>query len=121
MTTNDTICYTGVGAKKSGNHTEKEYLEVMNKHFKKDCSQYIKSLKCKSCKKSIQMTGKEVKKIINAHLKKKTYKISKTQNKKLLNQISKCKRCKNKNTKKCNLKKYILFSGAEMGKCAQNI
>jgi len=45
------ICYTGVGSVKTGNHTRKKYLEVMNKNYKKDCSLYIKGLKCKSCKK----------------------------------------------------------------------
>ena len=50
MNKND-ICYTGIGSLKSGNHTKKQYLEVMNKTFKKECPIYIKSLKCKSCKK----------------------------------------------------------------------
>ena len=36
---------------------------------------------------------------------------------KLVKQISKCKRCKNNKTKKCNLNNYLLFSGAELGKC----
>ena len=35
----------------------------------------------------------------------------------LLKQLSKCKRCKNNKTKKCNLNNYMLFSGAEFGKC----
>jgi len=83
------ICYTGVGSLKTGNHTEKQYLKVMNKNYKKKCSIYIKSLKCKSCKKMMNTTEK----------------------------INKCKRCKNNKTKKCNLKKNILFSGAEFGKC----
>ena len=46
MNTNN-ICYTGVGSEKTGNHTKKQYLEVMNKNYKKECSIYIKSLKCK--------------------------------------------------------------------------
>ena len=111
------ICYTGVGSLKTGNHTKKQYLEVMNKNYKKKCSVYIKSLKCKSCKKSIEMNSKEVKKQINAQLKNKTYKMSNKKEIKLLKQISKCKRCKNNNTKKCNLNNYIIFSGAELGKC----
>ena len=90
---NNNICYTGIGSVKTGNHTKKQFLELMNRNLKKNCSVYIKSLKCKSCKKSIEMNSKEV------------------------NQISKCKRCKNNKTKKCNLKNYILFSGAEFGKC----
>jgi hypothetical protein len=58
----DNICYTGIGSLKTGNHTKKQYLEVMDKNFKKECSVYTKSLKCKSCKKSKEMNTKEVKK-----------------------------------------------------------
>ena len=43
--------------------------------------------------------------------------MSKATEKKLLTQINKCKRCKNNKTKKCDLNNYILFSGAELGKC----
>ena len=111
------ICYTGEGALKSGNHTQKQYLNVMNKNFKKKCSVYIKSLKCKSCKKSIEMNSKEIKKQLKAQLKNKTYKLTKKREEKLIKQISKCDRCKNNKTKKCNLKNYIEFSGAEFGKC----
>ena len=111
------ICYTGEGALKSGNHTQKQYLNVMNKNLKKKCSVYIKSLKCKSCKKSIEMNSKQVFKGIKAKLKNKTYKMSKKTEAKLLKQMSKCDRCKNNKTKKCNLKNYILFTGAEFGKC----
>ena len=113
------ICYTGIGAKENGNHTQEEYLNVMNKHFKKKCAVYMKSLKCKSCKKSIKMNSKEVKKQIKAQIKNKTYKMSKQTENKLLRQMTKCKRCKNKNTKKCTLKNYIVFSGAEHGKCEE--
>jgi len=118
MNTNS-ICYTGVGSKKDGNHTEEEYLKVMNKNFKKKCSVYIKSLKCNSCKKSLKMNSKEIKKQINAQLKNKTYKISKKTETKLVKQLSKCDQCKKKKTKKCNLKNYLLFSGAELGKCVK--
>ena len=111
------ICYTGLNSVKTGNHTRKQYLEIMNKHFKKKCSVYIKSLKCKSCKKSIEMNSKEVRKQLNAQLKNKSYKMSNKTEKKLVNQISKCKRCKNNKTKKCNFKNYILYSGAEIGIC----
>ena len=117
MDTNN-ICYTGIGsAKKSGNHTQKQYLEVMNKNYKKKCSVYIKSLKCKSCKKSIEMNTKEFKKQFKAQLKNKTYKMSNKTEGKLLKQMNNCKRCKNNKTKKCNLKNYMLYSGAEFGKC----
>jgi hypothetical protein len=118
MSTNN-ICYTGIGSVKSGNYTKKKYLAVMDKNFKKECAVYIKSLKCKSCKKSIEMNSNEVKKQINAKIQNKTYKMSKNTEKKILKQISKCKRCKNKKTKKCNLNNYLFYSGAELGKCQQ--
>jgi len=111
------ICYTGVDSVKTGNHTQKQYLEIMNKNYKKKCSVYIKSLKCKSCKKSIEMNTKQVKKQIKAQLKNKTYKMSNKTERNIIKQLSKCKRCKNNKTKKCNLQNYILFSGAEFGKC----
>jgi hypothetical protein len=50
-------------------------------------------------------------------VKNKTYKMSKKTEEKLVKQMRKCDRCKNKKTKKCNLKNYILYSGAEYGKC----
>ena len=116
MNKND-ICYTGIGSLKSGNHTQKQYLEVMNKTFKKECPVYIKSLKCKSCKKITEHNTKEVKKQVKALLKNKTYNMSKKAEIKLFNQSNTCKRCKNNKTKKCNFKNYILYSGAEFGKC----
>jgi len=113
----DTICYTGVGSVKTGNYTKKEFLDLMNKKFKKKCSIYVKSLNCKSCKKMIEMNKIEDEKQINAILQKKTYKIS-TQ---LRKQTKKCNRCKNKKSKKCNLKKYMLYTGAENGKCNKDV
>ena len=111
------ICYTGEGAVKTGNHTQKQYLEAMNKNVKKKCSVYIKSLKCKSCKKSREMINKDINKQLKAQLKNKTYKLTKKTEEKQLKQMGKCDRCKNKKTKKCNLKNYMLYSGAEFGKC----
>ena len=37
------ICYTGEGALKTGNHTQKQYLEVMNKNYKKSytCDDFL--------------------------------------------------------------------------------
>jgi hypothetical protein len=111
------VCYTGTNSVKTGNYTKKTYVTAMNKFFKKECAVYMKSLKCASCKKSKEMNSKEVMKQIMKQMKNKTYKMSSSTEKRLLNQMSKCKRCKNNKTKKCNLKNYLLFSGAEMGKC----
>ena len=97
MNKDDTICYTGIGSVKKGNHTRKKFIEVMNKNFKKECSVHIKSLKCKSCKKSKEMNSKEINKQLNAHLKNKTYKMTKNTENKIVKQMNQCKKCKLKN------------------------
>ena len=117
----NTICYTGVGALKSGNHTKKQYLKIMNKIFREECSQYIKSLKCKSCKKKKQLWNRELKKYSNAQSKNKTYKIPKKTEQEIQKQDKLCDKCKNKNNEKCNVNNYILFSGAKIGKCEKTM
>ena len=39
----------------------------------------------------------------------------------LRKQTKKCNRCKNNKSKKCNLKKYMLYTGAENGKCNKDV
>ena len=117
MNKNNNICYTGVGSVKSGNHTRKKYTAVMNKFYKKECPMYIKSLKCKSCKKMKEMIKKIHKKTMKADLNNIPYKIQNKTQQKLLKQANNCIKCKKNTTKKCNLENYILFSGAEYGKC----
>jgi hypothetical protein len=117
MSVNNNICYTGINSLKSGNHTKKQYLEVMDKTFRKKCAIHLKSLTCKSCQTSKKMITKELKKQIKAQLKNKTYKMSEKTAKQLVKQMQKCKQCKTKNTKKCTFNDYLLFSGAELGKC----
>ena len=111
------ICYGGIGSLENGNHTRKEFLDVMTKHFAQQCYKYTRSLKCNSCKKFNKQNSNELKKAIEASKKNKTYKISKRK----VNSIKKlrlnCDKCLNKNTRKCSLKEYIKFSGAEVGKC----
>jgi hypothetical protein len=63
------------------------------------------------------MNAKEARKQINAKIKNKTYKMTNNTEQKILKQMSKCKICKNNKTKKCNLNNYILYSGADLGKC----
>ena len=82
------IRYTGLGARKNGNHTRKQFLSIMNKNFKNDCSTYIKSLSCNSCKKLDKRC--------------KTKKIN-SQTLKLLRQ---CRKCKNANIKHCDSAAY---------------
>jgi len=113
----DTICYTGIGARKSGKHTKKQYLDVMNKNFTRSCATYTKTLKCKSCKKMRSMISGLLKKSIKASKKKKTYKMSKKSSSKLRNTAYNCKKCQNNKPKQCDLDDYILFSGAVKGEC----
>jgi hypothetical protein len=113
----NTICYTGIGARKSGKHTIPQYLKVMDKTSRKDCPAYFKSLHCKSCKKKRELNNKLTKK----YIKNKSYKISKKTTKQLAELYLTCEKCKNKKTKKtqkCNLKKYIEYSGAVPGLCS---
>ena len=67
------ICYGGIGSSKTGNHTQKQYLAVMDKNFKKECPIYIKSLKCKSCKKWIKIINAKLKKNIQKSQKRKIF------------------------------------------------
>jgi len=118
------IFYTGIGSSKSGKYTEKQFLKIMNKEFKQKCAMYKKSLKCKSCKKSFEINNKEIKKFLKKYKKNKTrktsskiekvFKMSSKIEKEYLKQLDNCHRCKKKNTTKCNLDDYIVYSGAEI-------
>ena len=111
----DTIYYTGIGARKSGKHTKKQYLDVMNKHFKNECATYTKSLKCKSCKQLNGMIHGLLKKSIKASKSKTNKKImTKKATQKFNKAINNCNKCKNNNLKPCDFNKYISFSGAEV-------
>jgi len=107
------ICYTGIGSRNSGNHTRKQFMSIANKSFKQECSEYKKSSKCKSCRKKRQL--------IKANKGLPNYKDNSKKEKKymkkylMLNDL--CLKCENKNTKKCNFKDYIKYSGANIGKC----
>ena len=94
------ICYTGVGSRKNGQHSEKQFLSAM-KQYKKECAVFIKSLTCKACKK-----------IKNSNVHKNLY-----NRLKMLPLYEKCRKCKNKTRKQCNVKEYIDFSGALVGNC----
>ena len=100
------IVYTGIGAKKTRMHTEREFLHIMNKTFKKSCATELRGNKCKSCKKSKEFLHK----MIKSHKPANTNAITRKYNQ----YSAKCQRCKRNTTKKCSLKEYIKFSGAEL-------
>ena len=117
----DTICYDGPEARKDGNHTRKQFMNIMEKYSKRDCLNFMKDLKCKTCKRK-EMTAKEKKKqllaIRQAIKNKIPYKLTAKQEKDYLKRMEKCNRCKKKMTmRRCNFDNYILYSGASSGKC----
>jgi hypothetical protein len=97
------IYYTGIGAKKSGKHTVKEFLNRMNKTAKTQCIEYIADKKYKPCKRSRKMKSKVF--FINDMSKK-----NKNKYNKLVNNCNTYK--KSSKNKKCNLANYINYSGA---------
>jgi len=88
------IYYTGRGSKKNGKHSVKEFLDIMNKNFNIQCSEFL------SESDSDYKPCRDYTKTNNS----KKYK-------KLLKQCNKYK--KNTKKRKCNLDEYINFSGAE--------
>lgn len=103
------IYYTGIGAKKNGRHSVKEFLKIMNKHFNVNaCSDFLPELDYKPCH-----DYKEIKhKAMEYNMKhNKTSKKLEKQFKKLLNKCNKYKKTAKKRI--CNLDEYIEYSGAE--------
>jgi hypothetical protein len=105
------IYYDGIGAKKSGKHTAKEFLNIMNKaRTKKGCSAHLIDLDYKPCvedrKLYLKKWGKKDYRGFDGYTKKqkKRFKtcLKKKMNKKTL-----------KNRKyKCDLDNYIEYVGA---------
>ena len=110
-----TICYSGIGAKDDGVHTEEEFLKIMNEYdFGKDCGIDIRKKKCKPCKSYKKNMIKYVKK----YMKEKRNKSEFNKIDELLKPKKKaCDKCKVKNLKPCSLKQLIKYSGAERGPC----
>ena len=49
------IYYTGIGSKENGMHTVEEFLDIMNKHFNVQCSEFLPDLDFKPCRQSKDM------------------------------------------------------------------
>jgi hypothetical protein len=119
----DTICYTGMGARNDGDHTQEQFLNIMNDtkeyKFKDECPPFIKSTKCKPCK--------IYKSKINKYFKQQMKKAKKEQKpgespklvlkKTFIKEQNACKKCKTSNINPCSLSEYIKYSGAEPGSC----
>lgn len=109
------IFYTGYKGKKNGKHTEKEFMDVMKNHHKEQCESFNGDgeKRCRPCKQIRKLLMSEVKKQIKSMKKNKTYNRSKKTEKRFVTLRKKCDRCKKTRKKKCNLKDYIRYSGAE--------
>jgi len=106
------IYYTGIGAKKSGKHTIKEFLDIMEKNYGIQCSEFLPDLYYKPCKEY-----KEMSKNALAYYNTKKNKLSFNVNKNNKTYKSLSKQCmkykKHTKKRKCDLEEYIKFSGAE--------
>lgn len=108
------IYYSGVGAKKNGKHTVKEFLNIMKKKFNIECSEFLPELDYKPCfeykemnRKSMEYNEKHNKPLFYNNRSKKDEK----KYKKLINKCNDYKKTTRK--RRCNLDEYIKFSGAE--------
>jgi len=108
------ICYDGIGATKKY-HTKKEFLALMNKTFKRACSRFIGAKQCSSCKKRRREARKFIKNIKKSK-KNPKFKMSNEEFKVFDKNQDKleqdCRKCSNKNKKKCSLNEYMEDSGA---------
>jgi hypothetical protein len=114
------IYYTGIGAKKNGKHSIKEFLNIMNKNSNVECSEYLTDLNYKPCSQYKEMNKKTMKYNIK-HKKPIFFYNNRTckQHEKYKKIANNCLKYKNKKTTKnktCNLDEYIKFSGAEKKK-----
>jgi hypothetical protein len=105
------IYYTGVGAKPDGKHTVDEFMQIMNKQFKADCSWGLAKKEYHPCAKFAKMRTDE---IINK-VKNPSYKRTKKEEAKFKKYDRMCnKRKSSKKNRTCNFNEYIEYSGAEM-------
>ena len=117
------IYYDGIGAKKNGKHTVKEFLKIMNTKFNIECSEFLPDLYYEPCSKlkvmnnealDFNMKNNEKNYYNIIHNKPPlVYKRSKKNETKYNFYKKKCINYKKTaKRRKCNLEEYIKFSGA---------
>jgi hypothetical protein len=114
-----TICYNGEGAMtKNGNHTEKQFREVMKRNktkvgvSHKGCAKSRKKRKCRSCKAHKIILNNRLLKQLDT---KKEEDITKEEER----LYEKCVKCGNRNLKPCTLEQYMEFVGADPIACPE--
>ena len=110
------IYYDGIGAKKSGKHTVKEFLNIMNKPESKEaCSRYLLSLGYKPCIKGRKLWDKLYGPRANLKGKTRRERVQRSADAledKCIKKLSNKKTLKSRKYK-CDLEKFIRFSGAD--------
>jgi len=99
------IYYDGIGAKKSGKHTVKEFLKIMNKHFNIECSEFLADTEYKPCVEYKAMNRKM--------METNNFNITKKEAIKQQKRMNKCNKHKKTAKRRCNVDEYIKFSGAQ--------
>lgn len=117
----DNICYDGKGSNPSHNHTSKEFVGIMDKYYKDQCAADRKKQSCEACKQYKKLYDEYLNKYLEYQRRGKEYKMPKLLQQTLGAKSRKCERCSKKNTTRCNLKEYVEFSGAQVGKCKTSV
>ena len=105
------ISYDGIGANKTHKYNRKEFLKMMNKTAKEDCSRWLIGLKYKPCVKDRAFFKKMAKT--------QKFKDPSSYTKKQLKNFSMCakkkfdKKSLKRHKYKCDFDKYITYSGAQ--------
>lgn len=105
------IYYTGLGAKKSGKHTKKEFLTIMSKTFHETCPLSMAEKNYKPCKTYQNMEGKMMRYAMK-HNKPAMWFNNRTckSHNKYKREMNKCAKYVEHN--KCNLDDYLKYTGA---------
>ena len=107
---NKSISYDGIGANKTHKYNRKEFLKMMNKTAKEDCSRWLIGLKYKPCVKDRAFFRKMAK----TQKFKDPSSYTKKQRKNFLTCAKKMfdKKTLKRPKYKCDIDKYITYSGA---------
>lgn len=106
------VCYTGIYANKKGFYTQPQFMKTMKRHFRKKCSQYIRSRKCSPCIQSRRLNMNYTRKLISAAKKNETYVLDPKAQQKMVDMHKKCKECETAEFIPCDLADYKAYSGA---------
>ena len=100
------ICY------KQGVYEPQGYMKTMKRHFRKECSQYVRSRSCSPCIRSRKIHRVYAKKLISAVKKGEKSVLNPQQIQQLIDIDNQCRKCEKTKNKPCDLADYMAYSGA---------